>query len=93
MHQQQYNNYNEPPFTKQLCYCPGPGQEMTRTEVDLFATVSSILGTISALIAIYNFVNGRRKRRKRQTTTSIWRILEQSHMQQCYIPSTTEGAT
>ena len=71
-------------FHRQMCYCPrNPGNTNRSNDPDdLFNSVNSILGAISGVITVFNFVNGRRRKRRSPTDFAL---------QTCYVPDALQG--
>ena len=76
-------------FHRQTCYCPRrPGSltERSTDNEDIFNSVNSILGAISGVITVFNFVQGRRRKKRSHNNKFA--------LQTCYvpeIPSVLEG--
>ena len=76
-------------YHRQTCYCPRrPGSltERSTDNEDIFNSVNSILGAISGVITVFNFVQGRRRKKRSHNNEFA--------LQTCYvpeIPSVLEG--
>ena len=67
-------------FHRQMCYCPrhpGAMNQRSTDADDIFSSVNSILGAISGVITVFNFVNGRRRKK---------RSSKEFALQTCFVP-------
>lgn len=78
-----------------MCYCPdsrsgGGGNGLLGNNGELFETLSQALGAVTGLITVYNFVMGRRRRKRRKRnghfhSTSSYNFWQDYHLQECLV--------
>ena len=74
------------PFSKQMCYCPSNRNDMSLGSLatpDLITAANQGLGLLSGAITLYNFIQGRRRKRKKRRK----RFDQNFEWTECYIPS------
>ena len=74
------------PFSKQMCYCPSNRNDMSLGSMatpDLITAANQGLGLLSGAITLYNFIQGRRRKRKKRRK----RFDQNFEWTECYIPN------